>query len=150
MNLKKHLYFAYGSNLKFSQMKKRCPGAEFVSKAKKINHILCFPIISSKRRNSGVASIKKSNGNVVEGVVYRISEGDLSKLDEFEAVGKRYKRKKVYIIKPDNLKKLVWTYFAISRHEKNFNPSKEYLGLILSGAREHKLSKNYIEKIKEG
>ncbi len=150
MTESQQLYFAYGSNLKFSQMIKRCPGAEFVSKAKKINHILCFPIISSKRGNSGVASIKKSNGNVVEGVVYRISTGDLERLDKFEAVGNRYIRKKIYIIKPGNIKKLVWTYFAISRHEKNFNPSKEYLGLILSGAREHKLSKNYIEKIKEG
>ena len=145
-----HYYFAYGSNLNFRQMKKRCPGTRIISRAEKNNHTLCFPMVSSMRGNSGVASIKKSKGNTVEGVVYRITAEDMKSLDEFEALGKRYTRKKIYIFKPGNIKKLVWTYVAISDHQNNFRPSAEYLDLILSGAKFHKLSNGYMNKIIKG
>ena len=145
-----HYYFAYGSNLNFQQMKKRCPGSRLISRAEKNNHKLCFPIISSKRGNSGVASIKRSEGNTVEGFVYQITSEDLEKLDKYEALGKRYLRKKIFVTKPGKIKRLVWTYIAISDHMKNYPPSGEYLDLILTGAKYHKLSKNYINRIKEG
>jgi len=150
MKNKYQLYFAYGSNLNFTQMKKRCPSAKVVSKAKKLNYTLCFPIISKKRENMGVASIKKSKGNIVEGVLYLISSMDLLQLDKFEAIGQRYKRKKVFVNLNDNKKKLVWTYIAISDHKENYPPSVAYLNLILAGAEEHNLSKNYIIDIKKG
>jgi len=150
MHIKHELYFAYGSNLNYRQMKKRCLSAEVVSKAKKHNYELCFPIISKKRGNKGVASIKELKGSAVEGVVYRISNNDLMKLDRFEANGLRYLRKKVFVKLKGNIKKLVWTYIANSGHEENYKPGNEYLNLILSGAEQHKLSKNYINKIKKG
>ena len=94
--------------------------------------------------------MKKSRGRVVEGIVYRISKNDFLKLDEFEANGLRYLRKKVFVKLKGNIKKLVWTYIANSDHEENFKPGNEYLNLILSGAEQHKLSKNYIINIKKG
>ncbi len=144
------LYFAYGSNLNFTQMKKRCPSAKVVSKAKKLNYTLCFPIISKKWGNKGVASIKKSKGDIVEGVLYLISSMDLLQLDKFEANGHRYERKKVYVSLDKNIKKLTWTYIAISDHKENYPPSMAYLNIILAGAEEHNLSKNYIIDIKKG
>jgi gamma-glutamylcyclotransferase (GGCT)/AIG2-like uncharacterized protein YtfP len=131
-------------------MKKRCPSAKVVSKAKKLNYKLCFPIISQKRGNKGVASIKKSKGNVVEGALYHISSMDLLQLDKFEANGHRYERKKVYVSLKNNIKKLVWTYIAISDHLENNLPSDLYLNLFISGASEQKLSKKYIERLKRG
>ena len=97
-----------------------------------------------------MASIKKSEGDIVEGVVYQISKEDLDKLDKYEALGKRYLRKKIFVTKPGKIKRLVWTYIAIGNHMKNYPPSGEYLDLILTSAKYHKLSKNYINKIKEG
>jgi len=150
MNNQYQLYFAYGSNLNYSQMKKRCHTAEVVSRARKLNHKLCFPIISKNRGNMGVASIKKSKGNTVEGVIYSISNKDLQTLDKFEASGHRYKRKKVFVNLNEDKKKLVWTYIAISDHVENYLPSDSYLNLIISGAKEHRLPKKYIERIKKG
>lgn len=150
MKNKYQLYFAYGSNLNFTQMKKRCPSAKVVSKAKKLNYTLCFPIISKKWGNKGVASIKKSKGDIVEGVLYLISSMDLLQLDKFEANGHRYERKKVYVSLNNNIKKLTWTYIAISDHKVNYPPSVAYLNIILAGAEEHNLSKNYIIDIKKG
>jgi len=144
------LYFAYGSNLNISQMRKRCPSVKFVSKAKKLNYKLCFPIISRKRGNKGVASIKKSKGNIVEGVLYCINTMDLIQLDKLEANGDRYERKRVYISLNNNIKKFSWTYIAISDHKENHPPSATYINLILEGAVEHKLSKNYILDLKKG
>ena len=144
------LYFAYGSNLNLTQIKKRCPSAKVVSKAKKLNYKLCFPIISIKRNNKGVASIKKSRGSYVEGVLYLISSKDLFQLDKFEASGRRYERKKVYVTLKDKRKRAAWTYIAISDHKENFPPSVTYLNLILDSAKEHKLSRSYIIDIKKG
>ena len=98
----------------------------------------------------GVASIKKSRGNFVEGVLYRISSKDLFQLDKFEAKGQRYERKKVYVTLKKKRKKAAWTYIAISDHNNNYPPSLAYLNLILKGAEEHNLSKNYIIEIKNG
>ena len=149
MKIEIELYFAYGSNLNYRQMRERCPSAEVLSKAKKYNYELCFPLISKKRGNKGVASIKKLRGSVVEGVVYRISKNDFLELDKFEADGLRYQRKKVFVKLKGNIQKLVWTYIANSSHEENFKPGNDYLNLILSGAEQHMLSKNYIKNIKK-
>ncbi len=150
MNIQPQYYFSYGSNLKFTQLKKRCPSAEIFSKAKKHNHKLCFPIVSKKRENMGVASIKRSRGNAVEGVIYRISNNDLKALDKFEANGHRYARKKVFVYISKSKIMLVWTYVAISDHLENHPPSDSYLALIISGAKEHDLSNSYINKLKKG
>ena len=144
------LYFAYGSNLNFTQMRKRCPSAKFYSKAKKLNYKLCFPIISKKRGNKGVASIKKSRSSFVEGVLYLISSKDLFQLDKFEANGQRYERKKVYVTLKNKGKRAAWTYIAISDHKNNYPPSLTYRNLILKGAEEHKFSNNYIIEIIKG
>jgi len=56
----------------------------------------------------------------------------------------------VFVNLNDNKKKLVWTYIAISDHKENYPPSVAYLNLILAGAEEHNLSKNYIIDIKKG
>jgi len=75
---------------------------------------------------------------------------DLFQLDKFEANGHRYERKKVYVSLNNNIKKLTWTYIAISDHLENNLPSDSYLNLIISGASEQKLSKKYIERLKRG
>ena len=144
------LYFAYGSNLLYKQMQKRCPSATFFSKAVKHNYKLSFPIVSIKRNSSGVASIKKDKDSIVEGVIYKLSKEDLLKLDKYEALGIRYNRKRVYVNLNKKRKKLVWTYIAVSNHSIDCQPSKVYMNLIVNGAngaqslkRIHKFFKTY-------
>lgn len=51
-----HFYFAYGSNLDWHQMKKRCPYARFRCVAKLPNHRLAFTR-KSRTRGCGVSDV---------------------------------------------------------------------------------------------
>ena len=77
------LYFAYGSNLHWEQMKNRCPSARFVCVAKLAGYRLAFTRFSDRRR-CGVADVIETEGNEVWGVVYQLDECDFGPLDDYE------------------------------------------------------------------
>lgn len=77
------LYFAYGSNMECIQIKKRCPSASFVGIAKLSDYRLAFTRRSTKRR-CGVADVVPEEGHRVWGVIFKIAEGDIKRLDECE------------------------------------------------------------------
>ncbi|MEU7789710.1 gamma-glutamylcyclotransferase family protein [Amycolatopsis sp. NPDC049159] len=65
------LYFAYGSNMSFDQLAKRCPSAREVGKARLRDHRLRFSR-KSQVTDTGVADITPERGFTVMGVVYRV------------------------------------------------------------------------------
>jgi hypothetical protein len=79
-------YFAYGSNMGLQQMSARAPSATPVEAATLRDHKLVFgepPVPIS----GGVASIKRSPGDQIEGCLYRINKFDLeTRLGFFEGV----------------------------------------------------------------
>src|SRR5215471_1838387 len=77
------LYFAYGSNLDWAQMKQRCPLAKFVCRAKLPAHRLAFTL-KSARRNCGVADVLPDKAKDVWGVVYELPANELKDLDKGE------------------------------------------------------------------
>ena len=77
------LYFAYGSNLDWVQMKTRCPSVTFVSRAKLKDHRLAFTR-KSTRRGCGSADAVADECYNIWGVVYEIHERDVGSLDEAE------------------------------------------------------------------
>ncbi len=77
------LYYAYGSNMNWPQMKKRCPSAQFVGVARLIGHRLAFTR-KSNRRGCGSADVIPAEGYAVWGVIYEIDEGEITNLDEAE------------------------------------------------------------------
>src|SRR5262249_1227776 len=77
------LYFAYGSNLDWAQMKQRCPLAKFVWRAKLPAHRLAFTLKSAKR-DCGVADVLHDQTKVVWGVVYELPYDELKNLDKKE------------------------------------------------------------------
>lgn len=141
-------YFAYGSNLNIGQMKHRCPSARFFSRASLKGYRLDFPR-RSERWNGGVAGIIRDPSNTVQGVVYEISKQDLSRLDEYEgtSVG-RYRRQQLLVELEHGGTFQVWTYLANSQTGWPFPPSTDYLQTMLTGAAEHKLSKEYVEHLR--
>ncbi len=147
------LYFAYGSNLDWEQMRKRCPSAQFVCIAMLPEHILDFPRYSSKRR-CGVADVTACKGHTVWGVVYEIEEQDIAKLNQCEGYDPdRDREENAYnqetmIVFPggDRIEKLEVTLYKAVRVQSE-KPSKEYLGLIISGAKYWRLPKEYIREL---
>ena len=77
------LYFAYGSNMNPARMAKRCPGAIALGGAVLLNHRLAERLY---------ADIDFVSGSTVEGVLYLISEANLTRLDVCEGYPKVYRR----------------------------------------------------------
>src|SRR4051794_1161987 len=76
-------YFAYGSNLKLSEIHRSCPSAVRVCRAKLPDHRLTFPRESTIRK-CGVASAEPANGSEVWGGIYTIFESDRLELQKRE------------------------------------------------------------------
>jgi gamma-glutamylcyclotransferase (GGCT)/AIG2-like uncharacterized protein YtfP len=148
------LYFAYGSNLDWDQMRDRCPSARYLGNARLADHQL---VISRKSigRGCGVADVIPSVGESVWGVIYEISDADAASLDRDEGyrAGRKanaYDRiaKEVVAIQDGTQRTIrVQTYVA-SAQPNPPAPSRKYLDQIITGARHWQLPEEYIERLK--
>ena len=135
------LYFTYGSNMDWHQMKCRCPSARFVGIAELKQYRLDFTY-KSKRRCCAVADIVRDDNETVWGVVYTISELDVGRLDKAEGYRPQrcknaYRRIEVMVFEDGCLEKplRVWTYEVCCKGKPDIPPSQEYRTLLLQGAR---------------
>jgi gamma-glutamylcyclotransferase len=149
------LYFAYGSNMNWNQIRCRCPSARFAFVARAAGYGLAFTRFSQKRK-CGVADIVTSLGNEVWGVVFDIPNDEIDKLDQSEGYRpERAREKNAYercqlevICQEDaNSPIAVWTYFVVSKSNLPLKPAVEYKALILDGARHWRLPAAYIERL---
>ena len=149
------LYFAYGSNMQFDQMKERCPSARFETVARLRDYRLAFTRFS-KNRQCGVADIVPSKGPDVWGAVYEITETEISVLDRSEGyrpgrsrLENAYERTQIHVEPHGSAQGplAVWTYAVVSKLTPNPKPSREYKQLILEGARTWRLPAPYIQQI---
>ena len=144
------LYFAYGSNLDWKRIKKRCPSASFYCMTSLPNYRIDFTR-KSRRLECGVADIVKDNNSKVFGVVYRIDEIDLGKLDKREGyIPQRdknaYRRREIMVLKEDNDEEPItaFTYEVEKKEFGKYKPNKDYKNLIVTGAKFWKLPEDYI------
>ena len=149
-------YFAYGSNLDPEQMQVRCPGHTVVGLAELRDHRLTFPL-TSHDWGGGVASVGVAHGASVWGMVYDLSEANLTALDGYEHfVGpgnqhNLYDRESasVQLVRADDgsfpRRLRVWIYIA--RQANPAPPSRRYLDAVVRGARHHRLPEDYVTKL---
>lgn len=144
------LYFAYGSNLNWERMKNRCPSAEFYCKAFLPDYRIEFTRESSKL-NCGVADIIWDENNKAYGVVYKIDEDDLGRLDKREGyIPQRdincYKRIEIMVFKEDNDEEpiTVFTYEVEKKEFGKYKPNNDYKNLIVDGAKHWDFPERYI------
>lgn len=143
------MYFAYGSNMNLGQMKARCPGAKKIANCRLDGYEICFPRKSFSREGRGVASICKKNGSHVEGVLFELTHSGLESLDEYEGVPESYTRRQVTVLINDKTLVNAETYVANPMEGCPFKPSKSYMEIIIYGAEENMLSKNYIQLLRK-
>jgi gamma-glutamylcyclotransferase (GGCT)/AIG2-like uncharacterized protein YtfP len=134
-------YFAYGSNMNWPQMQRRCPSARFACVGRLINYQ--FGITRHSRlRDCGTANVFPSAGKEVWGIVYDISDADLLILDSFED---GYRREKLSIELIGNSSEVLNALVYIAAIEKNVPPpNAEYRRLIVEGARHWNLPHAYV------
>ena len=128
------LYFAYGSNLHHSQMKRRCKDSIFIKKINLVNFKLTF---RSKYR---AADIEPKKNSIVPGALFEISKSDEKKLDVYEDYPNLYK--KYYF---NYYGKKVMTYTMVKKTNFRF-PTERYLNIVKRGYKDCDLNRKYLKK----
>jgi gamma-glutamylcyclotransferase len=137
-------YFAYGSNMNWPQMQRRCPSACFVSVARLPDYQ--FGITRHSRlRQCGTANVFSAPGEEVWGIVYDVNDADLAILDSFED---GYRRETLVCFPRGNGQRPLDALTYLAEIEKDVPlPNTEYRRLIVEGARHWNLPPSYIARL---
>lgn len=138
-------YFAYGSNLcRAIFVERRGMRPNGIRVARLAGYRLCFdiPVGSGER---AVANLRLDAASGVWGVAYEISAAEFDHLDRTEGVPQGvYKRTAVEVESGEAELLAAFTYVsAISVSGRK--PSPRYIGLLLAGARENALPREYVD-----
>ena len=133
-------YFAYGSNMHWPQMQRRCPASSFICVARLPEYRFAIAR-HSRLRNCGTANVFADPGSEVWGVVYNLGEQDFFILDGFED---GYRREKVFVYdRNDGHHPMEALVYIAARENDVPLPNSEYKRLILAGARHWRLPPDY-------
>ena len=132
------IYFAYGSNMTTSRLQSRVPSAKALGRAR----LLGKRLVCDKQSidESAKANLEPSPGDVVWGVLFQIDLSELGKLDRVEG---GYERVEVEVLDEAGEPVTAHTYVA-RRVTTDPVPYEWYKQLIIAGAREHDLPKDYV------
>lgn len=148
------LYFAYGSNMDWDQMRDRCPSARFVGVAKLPDHKLAFSR-KSKARGCGVADAVADARSSVWGVVYQIADRDVGRLDAAEGYSpgratNAYRREERHVLLDgEDAKPLAAAVYFATPEENPPRPNQAYKAQVLKGANHWHLPQDYIRDVLE-
>lgn len=138
-------YFAYGSNLSTAFIREYCPSAQFVMRAQLPNFNVQFPF-HSEEYGGGISSIIEAPGEMVNGVIYEIDEDDLVALDILESVPQGLYRRDTFQVFGEDGEWHLADLYRVSNPSGPYTPSKQYVGYMVAGAREHRLDPEYVAK----
>jgi len=132
-------YFAFGSNLPLARLRERAPSASVLGAARLEGFRLCLDKRSSD--GSGKLNLARDATRLVWGVVFQLAATEIAVLDGFEP---GYARIAVSVSLRGGGACETQTYLAEQR-EEGLRAAAWYKALILTGAREHALSADWIE-----
>jgi len=140
-------YFAYGSNLDpgtFLGRRQMQPLETRIGVLRDFELRFDLPVGPGER---GVANVAASPGADVWGALYRLSHADAERLDRTEGVDRGfYHRLEVEVQTHDGILLAAFTYRSPFSREGR-KPSRRYLDLLLTGARELGLPEAYVERL---
>jgi hypothetical protein len=103
-----------------------------------------FNFLSSTYKG-GVTGIEPATARLTRGVLYEVNDEELLHLDKIEGVHDGiYYRQTIYIVDDEGNPVKAVTY-RTTNPAGPFKPTKNYVGLMIRGAREHGLDPNYIK-----
>jgi gamma-glutamylcyclotransferase (GGCT)/AIG2-like uncharacterized protein YtfP len=142
-----HLYFSYGSNMDEASMRQRCPEAAYLGAGYLDNYQLVFTGFLAQR-NRGGADILQQEGGQVWGLLYRLSNADLAKLDANKVYPTVYDRFPVRIIRQEGgTLENVWTYSLCDKTDLSPTPTQAYLDLLIGAAMQHDFPTSYLSHL---
>lgn len=139
-----HVYFTYGSNMSSEECRRTATDAEDLG----IGFLPGFRLAFTKHsitRQGDAATIAEDATSMVWGFTYRVSEEDRKRLGEREG-GYEERKCTVYLPKkPGEKPRAVeaFTFVATSQCPNRCGPPSDYLELILQGAKDRDLPRDY-------
>ncbi len=140
------VYFAYGSNLSTARLTEaqRAPTATPMGRGRLPGHVLAFHKLSTRDHSSKAnAHWTGEQGDVVEGVLFRIQEVDRACLDFAEGAGKGYEAREGLVQPLAGLPIPSLVYIATTTPSEE-PPYDWYVNYVRAGALEHHLPAAYI------
>jgi AIG2-like family len=142
--------FVFGSSMNSSATHANCPGAEFLATAYLPDHELRFMRWDEEKRTF-IVGYQAASGKRLWGVVWLIPQSEVSSLDNAKACmsgqpGHHYDRVPVTVCRSDDTAAMVETYRVVPG--RRGQPSRPHLDLIIAGAEEHWLPREYIDELK--
>lgn len=141
---KKHINFAYGSNMSTSRLFARLPNAELLGVGTLHAYQLTFDMLSTDGSAKCNIVPAKQREVFVHGVLYALDDEELARLDEIE--GERYDREAVEIVRPCGEILIAQSYIANTFIDTHL-PFDWYVEHVLKGAQEHQFNSDYITQI---
>ncbi|MBV8746912.1 MAG: gamma-glutamylcyclotransferase [Xanthobacteraceae bacterium] len=132
------LYFAYGSNMSRTWMKRLCPKAQALGPAQLMHYR--FLVMSA-----GYASVLPQAGDVVHGVLWRIAPGDFDALDRYEDVAGGLYDRCTLPVQYGGEQHTALVYVGRSRAAGRAR--SEYCEVVLRAARDWELPAHYIARL---
>ena len=123
------LYFAYGSNLNEDQMKRRCPHARHGGNAALAGYRIAFGG-HSVTWGGPVATIVRSRGNIVEGVLYNIPKREIALLDRCEGHPHVYVRRTMEVFDEQGIERPAAVYQLRKGAAINRLPARRYFRVV--------------------
>lgn len=129
------LYFAYGANMDAAAMAARCPGSRLIGGGRLNGHRFIV-------MKEGYASVVRTTGSTVWGVLWDLSLADVPALDRYEGVaGGLYVKAMQPITTPTGVKRAL-IYFG--RSTSAGAPRPGYLETVLAAAEAAQLPGPYV------
>ena len=132
----RYTYFAFGSNMSLDQMLQRCPEAEPAGIARLPGYRLLFSGFS-RAWGGAVATVVKAPGSYVPGLLYRLTEADLARLDAFEGAPFVYERRRRRVRDATEAVRVAHVY-GLAEMGWPGVPSAEYFRTIHAAYRKHR------------
>ena len=132
------LHFSYGSNMSRALMHERCPGASALGVATLAGWRFVI-------NPDGVGSIAPCQGNLLHGVLWRVSPRNLVAINAYESVDTQlYLRRRVPVrLGNRTMSALVF----IARRRGKGRPRPGYITLVVQAARDWRLPGAYVDSL---
>ena len=145
--MKTVLYFGYGSNMSTQYLINRRKIIPLESQAAFLkDYELIMNMEGPNFLEPSFANIRPYKGSSVEGVIHKIDERDLQKIINTEGEDYQLVKLSIYL---KGKRKIAYTLIYKTEETKDIPPSKRYLKILISAAKENNLSNTYIESLEK-
>ena len=132
------LHFAYGSNMDRAAMRRRCPGASAVGVAWLDN----WRFIVTR---DGYASVVPARGEIVHGVLWRLTPRDLAAVNAYESLDSGLYARRMLAVRHAGGR--VQALLYVARERRVGRPRPGYQDIVIAAARDWNFPPDYVRDL---